>query len=95
MLKLSRVSSRRDAAIGSQFTYESIQSPQQSLGCFPAFTRRRAQFLVKVDEIAAMDKPIRELKVPKFASEPPVENAQVILQALLLGVKRKPAASAN
>jgi len=95
MLKLSRVSSRRNAAIGSQFTYESIQSPQQSARSFPAFTRRRAQLPVKVDKVAVIDEHICELKVWKIASEIPVEDVQVILQILLFWVKRKRPGSAN
>ena len=60
MLKLSRVSSRRDAAVGSQFTYESIQSPQQSARSFPTFLHRRIQLLIKVNKIAVIDQDIRE-----------------------------------
>jgi hypothetical protein len=41
-----------------------------------------------VDEIAAIDEDIWELKVWKIASEPPIEDAQVILQ-ILLWVKLK------
>jgi hypothetical protein len=60
MLKLRRVPSRRDAAIGGQVTYKGIQSPQQSQRCFPAFIRRHTQFLVEMDKIAAFDEHIWE-----------------------------------
>ena len=54
MVKLSRVPSGRDTAIGGQVTYKSIQNPQKSHRCFLAFTRRQAQFPVEVDKIAVV-----------------------------------------